>query len=369
MKIIIDGRMIGWTGIGRYSIELLNHLQEIDQDNEYVVLVRSVDWDKWQPISSNFNRVRCDIEPYSLAEQLKLPWQIRKLRPDIVHFLSINSPIIGHFRRVTTVHDLTLIDYDVARGSWIKQQVYGLKRLVLRIHVNLVLRRSRRVIADTEFGRQNLVKRNLIRPNNGHAIHLGAGIATNNLIKPSPYPPLINQRFILAVGNAFPYKNLQRLIDAYALARPRETKLVLVGKPDYFYEQLQTYVKNNKIVGVHFAGFVPDTQLAWLYQQTSLYVFPSLSEGFGLPGLEAMAYGAPVASSNATCLPEVYGEAAAYFDPNDTVDIARVITELLNDAKLSSKLIKAGHEQVAKYSWERMAHQTLEVYNRAPGAE
>jgi len=97
-------------------------------------------------------------------------------------------------------------------------------------------------------------------------------------------------------------------------------------------------------------------------------VFPSLSEGFGLPGLEAMQCGAPVVSSNATCLPEIYGDAAHYFDPRDVLAMAAAINEVLTDTKLRQKLVQAGHDQVRKYSWQRAAEQTLAVYKEALGS-
>jgi glycosyltransferase involved in cell wall biosynthesis len=116
---------------------------------------------------------------------------------------------------------------------------------------------------------------------------------------------------------------------------------------------------------VIFTGFVSEGELKWLYQNCVAYVFPSLSEGFGLPALEAIVSGAPVASSNATCLPEVYGDAAHYFDPLNVEDMAAKVGDIIDDPKLRAELIAKGKKQAAKYSWRRMAEQTLAVYNRA----
>jgi len=110
---------------------------------------------------------------------------------------------------------------------------------------------------------------------------------------------------------------------------------------------------------------VSEGELRWLYEHCAAYVFPSLSEGFGLPGLEAMQHGAPVVSSNATCLPEVYGDAAHYFDPLDVQAMADAINEVITDKDLRARLIAAGHTQAATYSWKRMAEQTLAVYKTA----
>jgi len=143
-------------------------------------------------------------------------------------------------------------------------------------------------------------------------------------------------------------------------------QLVLVGGDDYFYQQLKKANCDSTGVcfggGVIFTGFVPDEELGALYRNANLYVFPSLCEGFGLPPLEAMAQGAPVVASRATCLPEILGQAAHYFDGENPQDMAAKIGEVLSDEALRQKLIRQGFEQVRKYSWQRMAEETLKVY-------
>lgn len=180
-----------------------------------------------------------------------------------------------------------------------------------------------------------------------------------------PVAELLDQKFIMYIGRPTPHKNLSRLIDAFSklkLTHPH-LKLVLAGKKDVLYEAHEAEVRQKDIPDVFFTGFISDGQLRWLYENCQAYIFPSLSEGFGLPGLEAMRHGAPVVSSNATCLPEVYGEAAHYFNPINTDDIAAKISEVLHDNQLRNSLIEKGRAQAEKYSWRRMAEQTLDVYN------
>lgn len=142
----------------------------------------------------------------------------------------------------------------------------------------------------------------------------------------------------------------------------------MAGKKEYYYGQLDEFIEQNTNTDrVRTLGFVSDAELKWLYQHATAYVFPSFSEGFGLPALEAMVHGVPVASSNATCLPEVCGDAAAYFDPASPADMAKTIAMLLSDSKLRADLIKKGYTQASKFSWERMATQTLEVYKMVLG--
>jgi len=146
-----------------------------------------------------------------------------------------------------------------------------------------------------------------------------------------------------------------------------DLQLVLAGKMDRNYSEIKRRASSSGINDIHFTDYISEGELRWLYEHCQAYIFPSLSEGFGLPGLEAMAHGAAVVSSNATCLPEIYGDAAKYFDPLDKQSIVEAIADVLSNEKLRDELIRLGSEQVKKYSWERMAEETLAIYKKALG--
>lgn len=168
------------------------------------------------------------------------------------------------------------------------------------------------------------------------------------------------------VGAPFPHKNLDRLLQAFELlkADQPDLQLVLPGKmKGQFKADFDASLAANAFSSdVVTPGFVDDRELKWLYENTACYVLPSLSEGFGLPGLEAMAHRAPVAASNNTCMPEVYGEAALYFDPFDIHAMAVVVNQILTDSKLADKLRTLGDKRLLLFSWEKMAKQTFFVY-------
>jgi glycosyltransferase involved in cell wall biosynthesis len=184
---------------------------------------------------------------------------------------------------------------------------------------------------------------------------------------PEAMPDLKEKHFIMYVGRPTPHKNLERLIEAFVILKDNKPNLILVlaGKKDQNYQRIEDMIQEKNIRDVMFTDFVSEGQLRWLYENCQAYIFPSLSEGFGLPGLEAMVHGAPVVSSDATCLPEVYGDAAQYFDPLDIGNMASVISKVLNDNKLRSSLIEKGYARLKHFSWKRMAEQTLEVYEKA----
>jgi glycosyltransferase involved in cell wall biosynthesis len=287
-------------------------------------------------------------------------WQLLVIQPDLVHFSMVQQPVLYLGKVVTTMHDLTTLRFSNPSKNplafWIKQRVY--------YWVNFVAaHKSKAIITPTEYVKGDVARTMRTNSRKITVTHESGNTITS---KPEAMPEFEQLRYVMYLGRPFPHKNLGRLIEAYALLKQSmpDLHLVLVGKTDALYKRHQARVERLGIPDVHFTGFATDAQARWLYEHAAVYVFPSLSEGFGLPGLEAMAHGAPVASSNATCLPELYGDAALYFDPRSVDDMANAIRQILEKPDLRKKLIAAGYKQTAKYSWRRMAEQTLAVYRR-----
>jgi len=363
-KIVIDARE--WPGsTGRYVRELVKHLQDVDTDltHRYFILMKPKDLDSWTPTSKRFIKVASRYKEFTFAEQLGLLWQLLRLKPDLVHFSMVQQPVLYRGKTVTTMHDLTTLRFKNPSKNpfvfWFKQRVY--------YWVNFIAaHKSKAVITPTEY-----VKDDVARAMRANSRKITVTYESGNTItdKPEAMPEFENMRFVMYLGRPFPHKNLERLIEAFAILKQSvpDIHLILVGKTDALYRRHQRTVERLGIPDVHFTGFLSDARSRWLYEHAAVYAFPSLSEGFGLPALEAMSHGAPVASSSATCLPELYGQAALYFDPYDVDDIAKTIKRILTKPDLRKKLIAAGYKQAAKYSWQRMAEQTLVVYKRALG--
>ena len=159
MSIVIDGRMLSWTGIGRYTLALLEELEAIDQTNDYVVLTRRSDWSRWVPRANNFTRLECNIGPYTLAEQTKLPRILNDLAPDVVHFVTPNAAVLYTRRKVVTLHDLTLFDFDTGRGSTTKRLLSKLKRIPFRRSSRGNSRRPPRVATVSGYVQSQLIER------------------------------------------------------------------------------------------------------------------------------------------------------------------------------------------------------------------
>ena len=363
--IVIDAR-IRRASSGRYVDRLLEHLQDIDNTNRYTVLVEP--GDEWKPTNKNFKTFVCKYRKFSFnpIQQFTFARQLTKLKPDLVHFaMTGHQPIFYLGKQVTTTHDLTMFKF-TRKGRlpgwlhWLRMKGYWL--LIWQGHW-----KAQKILVPTQYVRDAVAKFHLFT-NRKIVVTLEASEPpiAGEAARPSAYT---TGDFLLYVGSAFPHKNLRRLVKAFRLIKEQHPtlRLFLVGKKEYHAKRLEKWVAGQDVSGAVFTGFVPDAELKWLYENAAAYVFPSLSEGFGLPGLEAMVHGCPVVSSNATCLPEVYEDAAHYFDPLDVDDMAQKISEVIDNDKLRSSLVEKGRKQAAKYSWRRMAEQTLEVYNQVLG--
>lgn len=359
-KIAIDARELR-TSTGRYVERLIHYLQKIDNENDYVILLKPNDVKGWQPTNPRFKAVASPYKEFTFAEQLGFNKQIKSLGADLVHFAMVQQPILYRGKVVTTMHDLITCRFkNPSKNSfvfWFKQRVY--------IFVNkYVARKSRAVITPTNFVKNDVVDFTGIKPGKITVTYEAADQIPDHV---QALPNLRGKDFIFYLGRPTPHKNLGRLIEAFEILRKDNPELLLVlgGKKDALYKAHEARAKEMGLGKyVVFTDFVSEAELKWLYQNCRAYVFPSLSEGFGLPGLEAMMHRAPVAASEASCLPEVYGDAAQYFNPLDPYDIARTINELLHNKRLRTEMIIKGRKRAEEFSWQRMAEQTLAVYKK-----
>ena len=363
MKIAVDARELR-TSSGRYVERLLEYLQDIDTENDYVIILTQKDFDGWAPKNPKFTKVVTVYKEFTFGEQIGFCRQITNIGADIVHFPMVQQPIMYRGTVVTTLQDLTTCRF---RNPTKNPIVFTTKQQIYKWLNKRVAKKSKLLITPTEFVKQDIVDFTGVSADK-ITVTLESADPITEPATPLPLATLQTSNFIMYVGRPTPHKNLWRLIEAFSVLRNTHPslQLVLAGKKDKMYEMVEAQAREKDLLkGVIFAGFVKEGELRWLYENCAAYIFPSLSEGFGLPGLEAMLHGAPVVSSNSTCLPEVHGDAAHYFDPLDVNDIAGKIADVLDDTQLRETLITKGRQQVAKFSWKRMAAQTLGVYEQA----
>jgi glycosyltransferase involved in cell wall biosynthesis len=296
------------------------------------------------------------------GEQQYLPRLAARSGVDLLHSLANTGPVHGRFRRVLTVHDLIHRFYPDTHG--------GLKARGMALLVPAAIRRSQRVMADSAATAEDLVRELHVAREKIDVVPLGVGATA----RATPLDAatlrarhgLGDRRIALTVAAKRPHKNLPRLLEALALIAPEQRPLlVLPGYGTFHDDELTTRVNTLGIAGdVRLLGWVEDDELEGLYAAADVFVLPSLYEGFGLPVLEAMARGLPVACSDRGSLREVAGDAARRFDPEDPASIAAAMSEVLQDPAVAARLRDAGRLQAARFTWEACARATLDVYQR-----
>lgn len=369
MKIGIDARLWSETGVGRYIRNLVKELIILDQSNEYVlfVLAKDIESIKCQIANSKSNKwklVSADIRWHSLSEQLRFNTILYKEQLDLMHFPYFSLPILYKRSFVITLHDLIIHHFATGKASTLPLPLYYAKRFFYKRVIIHGVKQAKCVIVPLEAVKKDLVetlgvpKKKIIVTKEG----FDASIRTQN----SELTPQKLGRYLLYVGNAYPHKNLEFLLEAFQMYKTNNAtdtvKLVLVGKEDYFYKRLKNKVGAQKDAIV-FLHNVTDAELASLYKNAVAFISASKMEGFGLPPLEAMANNCLVVVSDIPSFREVCQNSALYFDQNNATAIAEKIKIVLSLTDREKKgLRQKGKEIVTHFSWEEMGRQTLAVY-------
>lgn len=359
--IAIDARIIN-SSTGRYVERLLTYLEKLDTPHTFSVIVPAKDKDFWKPTKENFKVVVADYHQYTFGEQIGFYFFLRRLKADLVHFCMPQQPLLYNGKKVTTVHDLSLIR--ITENEGMSPMVLKFKQRVFSHLLRSVTKRSTTIITPTQYTKNDLLAFQPVDENKVVVTYEAADKVSDT---EEPVERYKGKNFLIVVGRAEKYKNQLGAIEAHQLLLKQHPDLwlVIIGKRDQTSEELEAWTKQKGYKQIEFFGFASDAQLAWFFTHCAVYTFPSFMEGFGLHALEAMRHGAPVVSSNATCLPEVLGDAALYFNPADSEEMADKIHEVLTNDTLRNELIAKGSEQVDKYSWLRMAEQTLAIYNKS----
>ena len=298
------------------------------------------------------------------GEQLHLPSLAAAEGCEIVHSLGSTAPLRGSFRRVTTIHDLLY--------KLVPDAHFGLHGLGMRVLVPSAARRSHRILVDAGSTANDLQQNLGVAAAKIDVVPLGVSPVPS--VIPTPEPELRatlelgDRPLLLSVSAKRPHKNLLRLIEAHARLTPRPV-LVLPGYPTPHEADLRARASELGTDGdVRFPAWVSDADLEGLYAAAEVLVFPSLYEGFGLPVLEAMSRGVPVATSASGAIAEVAGDAASLFDPTDVTAITSAVQRLLDDPAERERLRVAGRARAATFTWERTAELTAAAYARSLAA-
>ena len=375
MRIGIDARMYGLehAGVGRYVMKLVETVLKFDKKNEYVLFLRK------NHVADFKNRkkvkvVETNVSIYSLPEQLLLPIIFSREKLDLLHIPHFNAPLFYPSKYILTVHDLIKHDSKGQETTTRQPWLYFVKRLGYLFLTSLITKRAAHIIVPSEYVKNDIVKRLKVKESKITVTHE----AVSGSLKEVELTPTekrqvlakfgLHQPFVVYTGNVYPHKNVDLLINAIAIHnqnREVDLELALICSRSVFWERLNQKIKEKKLgKWIKMLGYLEDKDVSEIYSLALALVHPSKMEGFGLTGLEAMSLGLPVVSSMASCLPEVYGEAALFFDPDKVEDLVEKLERIIKDADLRNDLISKGYHQARKYSWDKMGKETIAVYQQ-----
>ena len=362
-KILLDCRFWGpsHTGLGRYTQELVTAMIRLKPRFKLVALAsKKID---------GLETIVTKIKPYSYAEQWQLPKLIKSINPDLTHFLHFNLPLSFPGPFIVTVHDLIKHHSRGLATTTHWQGTYWLKRLGYHLVIKKAVVQSRAVLTPSQWVKRDILVHYPVADSKIIVIPEAASSGYFKVDKPGK--PVLSNDYFIYVGNAYPHKNIGQLIKAVKIvaADNPKVKLVIVTGRDWFYRRLRLLITKLKAQPVvKLKDFTSDEDLRRLYQNSVAFVTASLYEGFGLPGLEAMAAGTLVLASRRAALPETYNGAAWFFDPDNLDELVAKMKHLLNLKAVSRQnKLKRAHDFCRSYSWEKTAQKTLAVYESCLG--
>jgi glycosyltransferase involved in cell wall biosynthesis len=374
-RLGIDCRLAGseHAGIGRYSENLVREIIKINQDKNFFTFVlffrdlnqaRSVlgeDFYK-KPSKYQLEIILSDIRHYSLREQLTLPKVYRQAKLDLLHVPHFNIPVFYRQKLVITIHDLLWHQQKGMGVTTLKAPIYYLKYLAYLMVVKQAIKKAKFILVPAQTIKETVSK--YYRHSQEKIVVTREGLASAyqknlQLISQKDLAKKRIKKQLVYTGSLYPHKNLVLVIKA--LKKLPKYQLLIVGSRNVFQTQMRKLVARYKVKRqVKFMGYVPDEKLIKIYQNSMALVQPSLSEGFGLTGIEAMASGTAVLASNIPIFKEIYQDSAFYFDPKDPDSFLSALEKL----KFSKRedIISKNLNFAKKYRWQDLAQLTYRVY-------
>ncbi len=370
MKIGIEAQRIFRPkkhGMDIYALELIRAIQQIDTQNEYVIFVKP-DSDVCLQSSQNLKIVEVKGKTYIDWEQISLPKAIEKESIDLMHFTSNTASVNIKCPFILTLHDIIYLEKFYSKGSL--YQVAG--HFYRRWNVPKIAPKAKYVLTVSEFEKVQIQKALGIKYIKLKAVYNAYNqkfrmIEDELLLEQTREKYNLPYDFIFFLGNKAPKKNMKRVLAAYA-AYVDETltpvNLVIAESSENDVMQMLSEINRKDIFKqIILTGYVQHSELPYLYNLATLFLYPSLRESFGIPIIEAMACGTPVITANTSAMPEVADDAAMLVNPFDVESITQAIRKVLNNQKLYNQLKYSGLNRATAFSWENTAQKTLDLYN------
>lgn len=361
-------------GMDIVALELIKHLQQIDQENEYFIFVKPDEDHAVLPAAPNFHIVEIPGGPYPVWEQVLLPRAAQQAGVQLLHCTSNTAPLRTGIPLVLTLHDIIYLEpIDWRRGSWYQRA----GNLYRRWNVPRVVPQCQRVLTVSAFERERIVQRLAGPSTQVQVVYNSAGQQFRSITDGAALAAAqarygLPERFIFFLANTDPKKNLRGVLQALIVLKRQgqlAVKLVMLDYPKSALSAILRELNAPELwADILLCGYVPNQELPLIYNLAEIFLYPSLRESFGIPILEAMACGTPVITSNSSSMPEVAGGAALLIDPLQPETIAAAILRLQNNPAERAALVAKGLVRVRQFSWRETARQVRQVYEEVAAA-
>ncbi|OGG11285.1 hypothetical protein A2Z00_02270 [Candidatus Gottesmanbacteria bacterium RBG_13_45_10] len=368
MKIGIDARLIGETGVGRYIRNLIRELSVLDKENQFIVFLREGDFRTFEAPNSRWKKRIANTRWHTFSEQIIMPWILMREHLDVLHVPYFAAPIFYPRKYILTIHDLTILHFNTGKASTLPMAMYKVRRLGYLFILTVGVRRASHILTVSHAIKNDIVTFLGVSPDKVSVTYESVDPdIVSSLGNTDQHKPIIEGRYFLYVGNVYPHKNMETFLEGYKKyveTSSHRLPLVIVGKDDLFYRRLRGELAKMKLSNrVQILQNVNDTTLNNLYKHAQALVLPSRMEGFGLPALEALALGSRVLCSDIPVFHEILGDLAEYMESTDTDDIS---LKLANEAvlpPLSTIAQRRIASHMERFTWKELAQKTLQTYH------
>lgn len=362
-------------GMEVVTIELIRALQEVDDQNQYFIFTREpFDPELFSEVKNNFHFIQLSSWFYGSWEQYHLPKVAKKYQLDLLHLTSNTGPLFCNIPLVLTLHDIIYLEKLSLSGT--PYQVFG--NIYRRVVVPAFYKRCKKVFTVSSYEKERIENHFKSKPDDKvevvyNAVHPRFGSSDGYISPASQVIHQLPEKYILVFGNTAPKKNTPRFLKAYckyAASHPDPIPLVITDIDEkYLTKFLREFSFTELRRKIYITGYISQASMPELYRRALFFVYPSIRESFGLPILEAMLSGTPVITSNVTAMPEIAGDAAFLIDPYSVDSIQAALISLTDDEELRKKLITAGKQRAADFTWHNTALQVLESYKNLAGSQ
>lgn len=366
MRVGIDARLYFESGVGRYIKNTISELDEYcsshDISDKYYIFLSRKGFNSVNFKSPSIVKVEANFPWHSISEQVGFPRLLNSYELDVMHFTYFSLPIFYRKKFIVTIHDLIINHMDTGKATTLPKYLYKLKRIGYSLVMKHAVKNSKVIISPSNTTKKEIL--DIYKVDKDKIVVIPEGVDPDFSKEKNKPPVILPKKFILYVGNAYPHKNLNRLVSAFQNVEEKiEEDLVLVGKNDYFYKKL--YKKTKNYNRIHILHNISDSELSYLYEKASFLVTPSLMEGFGLTPLEAMGQNCLPVVSSIDAFKQVCENAAIYFNPEDIQDISSALFRAANlSDEQKNEYKKLFKQRIRLFSWEKSFEKTLKVYER-----